>query len=37
LDDIEEVETGKKTLALTEEQVSHIIIIVGSFMEVYRQ
>lgn len=37
LDDIEEVETGKKTLALTEEQVSHIIIIVGSFMDVYRQ
>jgi len=37
LDDIEEVETGKKTLALTEEQAQYIVIIVGRFMETYRQ
>lgn len=37
LDDVEEVETGKKTLALTEEQDQYIVIIVGRFMETYRQ
>ena len=37
LDDFEEVETGKKTLALTEEQAQYIVIIVGRFMETYQQ
>lgn len=37
LDDVEEVETGQKPLTLTEEQALYIVIIVGRFMETYRQ
>lgn len=37
LDDCEEIETGKKPLALTEEQVKCIEKIVGRFMETYRR
>lgn len=37
LKDIEEVETGKRILALTEKQWYYIVIIISSFMEAYRQ
>lgn len=37
LDVIETVETGKEFVALSEAQVQHLMIIIGSFMEAYRE
>lgn len=37
LDDIEEFETSKKTVALTEEQLTYLMIILDRFMEAYRK
>lgn len=37
LDDVETVETGKEFVALSEEQVQYLMIIVGRFMETYRK
>lgn len=37
LDDIDEVETGKKTVALTCEQLTYLMTIIGRFMEAYRK
>lgn len=37
LDVIETVETGKEFVALSEAQVQHLMIIIGSFMETYRE
>ena len=35
LDDVETVETGKEFVALSEEQVQYLMIIIGCFMETY--
>lgn len=37
LDDIDEAETGKRTVALTDEQLTYLMIIIGRFMEAYRK
>ena len=37
LDDIEEIETNKKAVALTEEQLTYLMIIISRFMEAYRK
>ena len=37
LDDIEEIETNKKAFALTEEQLTYLMIIISRFMEAYRK
>lgn len=37
LDNLEETENGEEKLALTEEQTQYLMIIIGRFMDVYRQ
>lgn len=37
LDNVEEVKTGKETIALTEEQAQNLLIITGYFMDTFRK